>query len=180
MHEIDRIVFSEDAITARVKALGDRISHDYAGRDVVIISILKGAVLFTADLIRHITLPATIEFIRAASYGNATESSGDIKLEQDSIADVRGRHVLLVDTIIDSGATMSHLINYFSEKRPAAIQVVVLLDKKIRRTADVSVAYVGFEIPDMFVVGYGMDCGERYRNLPYIAAIKQAPFNSPG
>ncbi len=173
MHEIDRILFSEETIAARVEELADRIRRDYAEREVAFISVLKGAALFSADLFRQLALPATIDFIRAASYGNTTVSSGIISLEQDIITNIRGKHVLLVDTIIDSGATMAFLIRHFLERHPASIRTVVLLDKKIKRTTDVSVDYAGFDIPDVFVVGYGMDCGERFRNLPYIASMKQ-------
>jgi hypoxanthine phosphoribosyltransferase len=127
--------------------------------------------MFTADLMRHISIPVTLEFIQAASYGASTTSSKSITLKKDVAIDLRGKHVLLVDTIIDTGKTLEHLFRTFGERKPASLKAVALLDKKSRRSSNAPLAYVGFEIPDAFVVGYGMDYGEKYRNLPYIAVI---------
>ena len=172
MAEIQEILFDEQAIAGKVRELAARISHDYAGRELVLIGILKGAVMFAADLMRCISLPVTVEFIQAASYGNGTISSRDVAVNKEIHTDIKGKHVLLIDTIIDTGETMNCLMKKLSGKGPVSIKGVALLDKKCRRTVEVPVAYWGFEVPDQFVVGYGMDHAEQYRNLPYIATVK--------
>ena len=165
------ILFDRQAIASRVAELAGRISADYKGKDLVLICILKAAVVFTADLLRELTVPACVEFIEAKSYGASTTSSGKVVIRQGLNVNVAGKHVLLVDTIIDTGETMRTLLERFQEQRPASIDIVALLDKESRRTAKVPVAYRGFTIPDLFVVGYGMDCGGKYRNLPDIVAL---------
>ncbi len=172
MIEIQEILFDEEAIRRKVAELAQTISRDYAGRELTLVSILKGAVVFTADLMRLISVPVAVDFICASSYGMSTESSKKIDIRKDLDTDIEGRHVLLVDTIIDTGETMDYLLRRFGERKPASLEVVVLLDKKSRRTVEVPLAYRGFEIPDKFVVGYGLDCAQQYRNLPYIAAVK--------
>lgn len=168
------ILLDERAIQAKVLEISARISADYAGRELVLICILKGASVFTADLMRHLPLPLTVEFVQTASYGSSTTSSGEPSVEHYGEIDVAGRHVLLVDTIIDTGKTMDCLFKRFGARNPATLNAVVLLDKKSRRTEDIRISYIGFEIPDRFVVGYGLDRGEKYRNLPCIAALKPA------
>jgi hypoxanthine phosphoribosyltransferase len=170
--EIQEILLSEQAIQEKVAELAVRISKDYAGKDLVLISILKGAVTFTADLMRRIPFPVTVDFVHASSYGMGTESSREIRIKKDIEADIVGRHVLLVDCIIDTGETLDCLIKRYAARNPASLKAVVLLDKRSRRTVNVPLDYVGYTIPDKFVVGYGIDCGEQYRNLPYIAAVK--------
>ena len=170
--EIREILFDEQAIAGKVRELAGQISHDYAGKELVLIGILKGAVMFAADLMRSISLPVIVEFIQATSYGNGTISSRAVAVKKEIHTDLKGKHVLLVDTIIDTGETMDCLMKKFSEKGPASLKAVALLDKKCRRIVEVPVAYRGFEVPDTFVVGYGMDHAEQYRNLPYIATIK--------
>lgn len=172
MSEIQEILFDEQAIAGKVRELAARISHDYAGKELVMIGVLKGAVMFAANLMRCISLPVTVEFVQAASYGNGTISSRAVAVKQEIQTDITGKHVLLVDTIIDTGETMDCLMKKFSGKGPASLKAAVLLDKKCRRTVEVPVTYGGFEVPDTFVVGYGMDHAEQYRNLPYIATIK--------
>ena len=172
MTEIQEILFDEETISDKVKELGAQISRDYAGKDLVLVSVLKGAVIFTADLVRRITFPVTLEFIQAASYGKSVTSSGNVLLLKRLETDIQNRHVLLVDTIIDTGETMHCLFKEFAGKNPASLNAAVLLDKKSCRTVEIRIAYCGFEVPDKFVVGYGMDCGGKYRNLPYIAALK--------
>ncbi len=172
MIEIQEILFDERAIQTKVGELAARIVSDYAGKDLVLICILKGGVVFMADLMRRIPFPVTIDFICASSYGMSTTAAREIRIKKDIDVDVRGRHVLLVDTIIDTGETLACLFKRFPEKGPASLEAAVLLDKKPRRTAEVRLKYRGFEIPDRFVVGYGVDCAEQYRNLPYVAAIK--------
>lgn len=171
MEEAHRILFNEQAIEKRVTELAQDISKDYAGKEVVAVCILKGALIFFTDLVRCITIPVHVDFLQASSYGSRTISSRTISISKDITTDIRGRHVLLIDTIIDTGETMACLYKRFSEQGPASLAIVGLLDKKARRTVEVSIAYKGFEIPDVFVVGYGMDRGEKYRNLPYIAVL---------
>ncbi len=174
INETQEILFDEQTIAKKVDELAAQISKDYAGKDLVLVGILKGAVLFMADLMRRISIPVTIDFVSASSYGMATVSSREIRITKDISADIKGRHVLLVDMIIDTGETLDCLFRKTAEKGPASLRAVVLLDKKPRRTVDVPLAYRGFEIPDKFVVGYGVDCAEQCRNLPYIAALKTA------
>jgi hypoxanthine phosphoribosyltransferase len=171
MDENLEILFDEQAIEQRVAELAAQISHDYEGKDLVLVCILKGAALFTADLSRHLTIPVTLDFVHVSSYGNATVSSRTITVKKDIDTDIRGKNVLLVDGIIDTGGTITFLIEQCRERGPASLKVVTLLDKHSRRTADFPIDYRGFEVPDIFVVGYGMDCGEKYRNLPYIAKL---------
>ena len=172
MIEIQEILFNERAVQTKVGELAAQIATDYAGKDLLLICILKGAVVFMADLMRLIPNPVTIDFICASSYGMSTTAAREIQIKKDIEIDVRGRHVLLVDTIIDTGETLACLFKRFAEKGSASLEAVVLLDKKPRRTAEVRLMYRGFEIPDRVVVGYGVDCAEQYRNLPYVAAIK--------
>jgi hypoxanthine phosphoribosyltransferase len=172
MDDVREILFNDQAITEKVREIAARISADYAGRELVLICILKGAAVFTADLMRHLTVPVTVEFVQAASYGNSTVPSKKIAVEKYGEIDISGKHVLLVDTIIDTGQTMACLFNTFAEREPASLEAVAFLDKRSRRTANVPIGYRGFEIPDKFVAGYGMDYGEKYRNLPFIAVIK--------
>jgi len=173
MTEIQEILFDEQTIENKVKELAAEISRDYAGKDLLLVCILKGAITFTVDLMRRISFPVTLDFVHASSYGSSTFSSRRILIKKDIEADIRGKHVLLVDCIIDTGETMDNLLKRYEERGPASLKTVVLLDKTSRRTVEVPLEYKGFEIPDKFVVGYGMDCGEKYRTLPYIASIKQ-------
>jgi len=173
--EIEEILFDQETIEKKVAELATRIAHDYVGKDLILISILKGAITFTADLMRRIPYPITLDFVRASSYGMGSERLREIRITKDIEMDIKGRHVLLVDCIIDSGETMDCLLKRYEERNPASLNAVVLLDKRSRRIVDVPLAYRGFEIPDKFVVGYGIDCAEQYRNLPYIAALRHAP-----
>ncbi len=175
MIEIREILFDEQTIARKVKELADGISRDYAGKELILVSVLKGAFVFTADLMRLITIPVAVDFVYASSYGASMESSQKVSISKDLETDIAGKHVLLADTIIDTGETVSFLIQKFSERKPASIKLTALLDKKSRRLVDVPIEYRGFEIPDTFVVGYGLDCAQMYRNLPYIAAVKMAP-----
>lgn len=172
LEDIEEILYDEQAIKEKVRELAAAISKDYEGRELVLACILKGAAVFTADLMRHLSLKVMIEYIQAASYGSSTTSSRGITIKKDVETDIKGKEVLLVDTIVDTGATLERLFTLLSERGPASLNAVVLLDKKSRRTATIPLAYCGFEIPDRFVVGYGMDRGEKYRNLPYIAALR--------
>jgi len=165
-------------LARRVEQLGKQITADYAGREVVAVGILKGAAFFYTDLVRHVGVPLVVEFLRVESYGGRTSSSGEVQLVSDTdAANVGGRHVLIVEDIVDSGVTMQYLRKLFLAREPASLATCTLLDKPSRRRIDVPLDYVGFKVADLFVVGYGMDHGGRYRNLPYIAALEgaQAP-----
>jgi len=170
--EFGTIIFNEKTISRKVKVLASRISADYEGKELVVISILKGAFVFTADLLRHISVPVRVEFMQAASYGVAKTSSENPDIKLDLSADIHGKDVLLVDTIVDTGKTFNALLSLICKKGPASLRTAVLLDKSGRRTCDVPVNYKGFEIPDIFVVGYGLDYKNNYRNLPHIVALK--------
>lgn len=169
--DISHILLSAEELSQKVRELGAHISKDYEGKELLLVCILKGGITFTADLMRCITVPVKLDFVRAASYGAGTVSRG-IAVTKDVEIDITGRHVLLVDAIVDSGETLDVLMKRYAGRNPAGLDAVVLLDKKPRRRFDVKLSYVGFEIPDYFVVGYGMDCGEHYRNLPYVAIVK--------
>lgn len=166
------ILIAEKDIKKRVGELGRAISDDYAGREILAIGILKGAWIFTADLVREISVPVAWDFIGVSSYGDAAVSSERVKLISDIRIPVNGKDVLLIDDIIDTGFSIKFVKEYIESKNPASIRLCVLLDKPERRKADIHADYTGFTIPDRFVVGYGLDYAEKYRNLPYIAAIK--------
>jgi len=172
MDEDLEMLIPEETIRELVAGLAQRISRDYAGKDVLLISVLKGAAIFTTDLMRAMTIPSTIEFVQVSSYGNDTVSSGTATMTRDINQDIRGRHILLVDCIIDTGETLRFLFNTLNKRNPSSIEAVVLLDKKARRKTAVQVKYIGIDAPDAFLVGYGLDSADQYRNLPYIAALK--------
>ena len=167
------ILIDEEAIEAAVAGLAERISRDYAGKDLVLVGVLKAAVPFLADLARALTVPAEVDFVEAKSYGSGTVSSGNVVVSKDIERDVTGRHLLIVDCIADTGRTLRTLMDRLRERHPASIEAVVLLDKRASRLVDVPVRYVGLEMPDRFLVGYGLDRAQKFRNLPYIAAVRQ-------
>jgi hypoxanthine phosphoribosyltransferase len=167
------ILFDEQAIDRMVRELGERISRDYAGGDLVLVGVLKGAALFLADLARAVSIPVEMDFLQASSYGQGTASTGAVRISRDLSRDVRGRNVLVVDCIIDSGRTLAAVLAKLREQQPASLKAVVLLDKRSRRTAQAAVDYAGFDVPDRFLVGYGLDRAGQYRNLPFIAVLKQ-------
>jgi hypoxanthine phosphoribosyltransferase len=174
MIEIQEILIDEQTVIEKVRELAARISEDYAGKELVLISVLKGAAVFSADLMRHISVPVMVDYVQAASYGASITSSRNIIIKKDIETDISGKHVLLVDTIVDTGETMACLVKKIRERGPASLKTVALLDKRSRRLVDVKIDYLGFEIPDRFVVGYGMDCEEKYRNLPSIAVVARS------
>ncbi len=161
----------KEALSARIAELGAEISADYAGRDLLLIGVLKGAVFFMADLMRKLTIPCEVDFMAISSYGASTDSSGVVRILKDLDINIDGRHVLVVEDIIDSGLTLSYLMRNLESREPATLEVCALLTKPDRREIEVPVRYVGFEIPNRFVIGYGLDFGERYRNLPYVAVL---------
>jgi hypoxanthine phosphoribosyltransferase len=168
--DVAKVLFTEDQIARRVRALARGIERDYRGREIVIVSLLNGTVLFLADLIRHLNLPLRLDFIGVSSYGQGTES-GELVFTKELRLDVRGRDVLLVDDILDTGRTLSRVIPKLAQLEPRRVKTCVLLDKPARRVEDIAADYVGFEIPDFFVVGYGLDYAERYRNLPFVGVL---------
>ncbi|HPU69868.1 MAG TPA: hypoxanthine phosphoribosyltransferase [Coprothermobacter proteolyticus] len=165
---VERILISESELQAKVAELANQISRDYEGKTPLLVGILKGAFVFLSDLIRHVTIPVHVDFMQVSSYGSGTESSGIVKILKDLDISVEGRHVIVVEDIVDTGVTMQHLLELLSARKPASLAVCALLDKKERRLVDVHLNYVGFEIPNAFVVGYGLDYAEYYRNLPFI------------
>lgn len=178
MHnDMARVLITEEQIAARVRELGARITADYADtEDLLLVGVLKGCATFMVDLARAITRPLAIDFIAIASYGASTESSGVVRMLKDLDADIAGRNLLIVEDIIDSGLTLAYLRSQLQRRNPASLRICTLLNKPERRTADVPVDYLGFDIPNEFVVGYGLDYAERYRNLPYIGVLKPAIY----
>lgn len=170
-HHID-VMIDEDAVNNRIKELGEQISRDYADREVYLICILKGSVYFTCELAKRITVPVVMDFMQCSSYGAATKSSGVVKLSKDLDMAITGRDVIIIEDIIDSGRTLSHLKNLLGQRGPASLKICTLLDKPDRRVVDVDVEYTGFQIEDKFVVGYGLDYDQLYRNLPYIGVVE--------
>jgi hypoxanthine phosphoribosyltransferase len=170
---IGEILVQADALQERVRQLGAEISRDYADRELLLVGVLKGAVFFLSDLMRHIDVPCEVDFMAVASYGSATESSGVVRILKDLDTAIEGRHVLIVEDIVDSGLTLQYLLRSLGARGPASIEVCALLTKPERREVELQARYVGFEIPDRFAIGYGLDHAERYRNLPYVAALNQ-------
>jgi hypoxanthine phosphoribosyltransferase len=170
---LGEVLVSETDLSERVKALGEEISRDYRGRSLLLVGVLKGAVFFLSDLMRFIDLPVEVDFMAVASYGSATDSSGVVRILKDLDASIEGRDVLIVEDIVDSGLTLQYLLRNLGARNPRSLAVCALLTKPARRKVDLPTRYVGFEIADTFVVGYGLDHAERYRNLPYVAALER-------
>jgi hypoxanthine phosphoribosyltransferase len=168
---VGEILIDEDRLQERIRELGDELSRDYAGRELLLVGVLKGAVFFMADLMRSLSVPCEIDFMAISSYGAATDSSGVVRILKDLDINIEGRHVLVVEDIIDSGLTLSYLLRNLESREPASLEICALLTKPERREIDVPVRYVGFEIPNKFVIGYGLDFAERYRNLPYVGVL---------
>ncbi|MCR5023004.1 MAG: hypoxanthine phosphoribosyltransferase [Lachnospiraceae bacterium] len=165
------VLFDEEKIVSRVKELGKQISEDYKDKEVTIICILKGASFFACELAKRITVPVYFDFMKVSSYGNETESSGVVKIVQDLDEPIRGKNVIVVEDIIDSGRTMHYLFDILRSRGPESVKLCALLDKPDRRVTEVDIDYTGFVIPDKFVVGYGLDYAQKYRNLPYIGVV---------
>ena len=178
--DLCKVLLSEEELAARVKALGAQITEDYRerlnGKHLLVIGMLKGSFIFMSDLVRNIDLHCEIDFMIASSYGSGTESSGVITIKQD-VKDVEGQHVLIIEDIVDSGFTMMSVMEILKGRKPASIALAALLDKPSRRKVPVDIAYTGFEVPDEFVVGYGLDYDSRYRNLPYIGVLKPEMYS---
>jgi hypoxanthine phosphoribosyltransferase len=174
---VDRVLVDEKSLQTRVRELGQEISADYKDSDLILICVLKGGVAFLTDLMRNITIPHEIDFLAISSYGaGQRESTGAVRLLMDLKADIAGRDVLIIEDIVDSGQTMEYLLRTLGARQPASLRICTLLSKPSRRVVDVPLDYVGFEIPNEFVLGYGLDLDEKYRNLPYVAVLKQEFF----
>ena len=171
---VTEVLIDRDDLQRRIAELGEEISTDYAGRDLLLIGVLKGAVFFMADLMRNLTIPCEIDFMAISSYGVSTDSSGVVRILKDLDINIEGRDVLIVEDIIDSGLTLSYLMRNLEAREPASLEICALLTKPDRREAEVPVRYIGFEIPNRFVIGYGLDFAERYRNLPYVGVLDPA------
>ena len=165
-------LLSEEQVVGRIKEIAEQINKDFEGKSVTLICILKGSIFFTTELAKYIKVPVTIDFMQCSSYGADTQSSGIVKLAKDLDEPIMGKHIILIEDIIDSGRTLSHLVKLLSQREPASLTLCTLLDKPSRRVVEVDVKYRGFEIPDEFVVGYGLDYAQKMRNLPYIGVVE--------
>ena len=172
MGEKVSVLLDEATVDARIKEIGEEISRQYAGREVHLVCVLKGGVFFMCELAKRITVPVTMDFMSVSSYGNSTSSSGVVRIVKDLDHSIEGKHVIVVEDIVDSGNTLSYLLTIMKERGPASLALCTLLDKPSRREVDVAVDYTGFEIPDHFVVGYGLDYQQNYRNLPYVGIVE--------
>jgi hypoxanthine phosphoribosyltransferase len=180
MHpDLDKILISQEEIAVRVRELGEAISRDYEGKDLLMVSILKGSVVLMADLMRAVSIPASIDFMSVSSYGSGEKTSGVVRINMDLGQSVEGKHLLIIEDILDSGMTLSYIMNLLADRDPASVSICTLLDKPERRAKGVTVKcrYTGFTIPDSFVVGYGLDFAERYRNLPYIGVLSPKMYS---
>jgi len=171
--KIGEILVQPDQLKQRVRSLGEAITAEYGDRDLLLVGVLKGAVFFLADLMRHIDIPCEVDFMAVASYGSATDSSGVVRILKDLDTSIEGRHVLVVEDIVDSGLTLQYLMRNLGARNPASLEVCALLTKPGRRKVELPIRFVGFEIPNCFAIGYGLDLAERYRNLPYVAALAE-------
>lgn len=176
--DIETILLTEEQLQTRAAELGAMISRDFAGREPLFVGVLKGCFVFMADLMRFVTIPCAMDFMAVSSYGSQTTTTGAVKINKDLNQDIEGRDIILVEDILDSGVTLPYLQEYLSVRKPASITIATLLDKPARRKAPVYATYAGFEVPDAFVVGYGLDYAEKYRNLPYIGVLKPEVYSN--
>ncbi|WP_432409318.1 hypoxanthine phosphoribosyltransferase [Wukongibacter sp. M2B1] len=175
-NDVKEVLYSEEKIQQKVRELGRKITEDLSGKDAIVIGVLKGANVFLSDLIRNIDTKIIVDFIAVSSYGTSTESSGVVKINKDLDFSIEGKDILIIEDIIDTGLTLKYLLENLRSRNPKSIRICTLLDKPERRKVDINVEYVGFEIPDEFIVGYGIDYAERYRNLPFIASLKREVY----
>lgn len=176
-NDVKDVLFSEEEIKKKVIELGEMITKDYAGKDLIVIGVLKGANMFLSDLIRNIDIRITVDFIDVSSYGASTESSGVVKINKDLDFSIENKNILIVEDIIDTGLTLKYLLKNLRSRNPKSIKICTLLDKPERRKVDIKVDYIGFNIPDEFIVGYGIDYAEKYRNLPFVASLKEEVYS---
>ena len=173
---IERVLITADEIEEKVAEVGKKISEDYAGKNPIFVGVLKGCFVFMADLMRHVSIPCTMDFMSVSSY-SGTSSTGAVKINKDLNQDIEGRHLILVEDILDSGVTLNYLKTYLQVRKPASVSIVTLMDKPVHRKAPVYADYACFDVPDAFVVGYGLDYNERYRNLPYIGILSPEVYS---
>lgn len=174
--DIEKVLLTEEQIVKRVKEMGNEISNDYKGKDLLIVGILKGSVVFASELIKNITIPTEIDFMAVSSYGNSSETTGVVRILKDLDHSIEGKDIIIVEDIIDSGVTLDYLLKYLKARKANSIEIVTLLTKPARRKVDINVKYCGFEVPDEFLVGYGLDYAEKYRNLPYVGILKEEVY----
>lgn len=174
--DVESILYTEEELKERVKALGAQITADYAGKTPVLASVLRGSYIFMADLTRAIDLPVTVDFMAVSSYGSGTVSSGQVEIKKDLSDSIEGRDLIIVEDILDSGNTLYYLMDVLRARHPNSIRICTLMDKPARRKKPIKADYVGFQIPDAFIVGYGLDYDERYRNLPYVGVLKPSVY----
>jgi hypoxanthine phosphoribosyltransferase len=175
-NDIKDVLLTEDQIKEKIKELAARITEDYKGKDLLVLGILKGSVIFMSDLLKEIKIPCIMDFMAVSSYGNSSESSGIVKILKDLDFELKGKHVLIVEDIIDSGITLKYLMKYLGARNPESLEIACLLNKPDRRKEEMEVKYLGFDVPDYFLVGYGLDYAEKYRNLPYVAILKESVY----
>ena len=174
--DIQEVLFTESQLNERIRELGEQITRDYEGKSLIVVGILKGSNIFTSDLVRKINIPLKMDFMAVSSYGNATESTGVVKILKDLDRDIEGEHVLIVEDIVDSGLTLRYLKDILLTRNPASVKICTLLDKPARRKENIKPDYLGYEVPDEFIVGYGIDYAEYYRNLPYVGVLKREVY----
>ncbi len=170
---VEKVLITEEEISGRISYLAEKISKDYEGKELICVGILKGSVVFLADIIRKISVPLSIDFMTVSSYGNSTKTCGELKIKKDLDADIKGKNVLIIEDIIDSGVTLSKLVELLKGRGPQSVEICALLNKPERRIANVDAKYIGFDIPNEFIIGYGLDYAEKYRELPFVGVLKR-------
>lgn len=176
LQDIQEILYSEEQLRGRIKELGEQISRDYKGKELLLVGILKGSVMFMSDLLKEITIPCQMDFMSVSSYGMASTSSGVVRILKDLDHEIEGKNVLVIEDIIDSGTTLKYLIKYLNSRNPESVEIACLLNKPDRRKVELDVKYLGYDVPDYFLVGYGLDYAEMYRNLPFIGILKERVY----
>ncbi|SHJ79927.1 hypoxanthine phosphoribosyltransferase [Hathewaya proteolytica DSM 3090] len=172
MNDIEKVLYTEEQLREKAREIGRRVSEDYKGEELVVVGILKGSIMFMADVLKEITIPCVMDFMAVSSYGNSSTSSGVVRILKDLDQQIEGKHVLIVEDIIDSGTTLKYLVKYFANKNTKSVEIACLLNKPERRKVELDIKYLGYQVPDYFLVGYGLDFAEKYRNLPYIGILK--------
>lgn len=175
-NDIERVLLSEEEISGKIRELGSKISEEYKNKDLILVGVLKGSVPFMAELMKRITIPCEMDFMAVSSYGNSTESSGVVRILKDLDFEIENKDVLIIEDIIDSGITLNYLIKYLKAKNPNSVEIVCLLNKPERRQVEIDVKYLGYDVPNYFLVGYGLDYAEKYRNLPYVGILKEEVY----
>lgn len=175
-NDIERVLLSEEEISGKIRELGSKISEEYKNKDLMLVGVLKGSVPFMAELMKRITIPCEMDFMAVSSYGNSTESSGVVRILKDLDFEIENKDVLIIEDIIDSGITLKYLIKYLKAKNPNSVEIACLLNKPERRQVEIDIKYLGYDVPNYFLVGYGLDYAEKYRNLPYVGILKEEVY----